>query len=94
MHYVMARITVKPEAVQAALELFEALTEPTRQEAGCVAYEVFQQQAAPHVFQTLETWRGEADAQSHMQTPHVAAAFATAGPLLAAPPEIVAWTKL
>jgi quinol monooxygenase YgiN len=94
MHYVMARITVKPEAVAATVKLFADLAGPTRQEAGCVSYEVFQQQPSPHVFQTVEQWRSEADAQSHMQTPHVAAAFATAGPLLAAPPEILAYTRL
>ena len=94
MHYVLARITVRPEAAPAARKLLQELAQHSRQEAGCVAYEVFCQQQAPHVFQTVEQWKTSADAEAHMQTPHVGAAFAGAGPLLAAPPEILVYDKL
>ena len=59
-----------------------------------MSYEVYQQVDAPHVFQTVEAWASAADSDAHMATPHVGAAIAAAGPLLAARPEIVAWNKL
>ena len=94
MHYVLARITVKPEAAASAGEILMKLVTQSRQEAGCVSYELYQQAASPHVFQTVEEWRDKASADAHMTTPHVGAAIAAAAPLFAAPPEILAYTKL
>lgn len=94
MHYVLARITVQPEAADAARQLLITLAGQSRQEAGCVSYELYQQAATPHVFQTVEQWQDEAAAKAHMTTAHVGAAIAAAGPLFAAPPEILAYTKL
>ena len=94
MHYVLARITVKTEAAEAASKILAELAAQSLKEAGCVQYEVYYQERAPHVFQTVEHWRDKADADVHMATPHVGAAFAAAGPLLAGAPEIVAYTRL
>lgn len=94
MHYVLARITVKTEAAEAAGKVLAELAAQSRKEAGCVQYEVYCQEHAPHILQTVEHWRTKADADTHMTTPHVGAAFAAAGPLLAGAPEIVAYTRL
>ncbi|MDB5730194.1 MAG: antibiotic biosynthesis monooxygenase [Variovorax sp.] len=94
MHHVLARITVKPEAAEQARDILVELVAKSRQEAGCVAYALYQQAEAPHIFQTVEQWRGQADAEAHMRTPHVGAAIAAADPLFAAPPEILAWHRL
>lgn len=94
MHHILARITVKPDAADTVRGLMSELMAKSRHDAGCESYEVYQRVDAPHVFQTVETWRSAADADAHMTTPHVGAAIAAAGPLFAAPPEIVAWTKL
>ncbi len=94
MHYVLARITVKTEAAEAAGKVLAELAAQSRKEPGCVQYEVYCQEQAPHILQTVEHWRTKADADIHMTTPHLAAAFAAAGPLLAGPPEIVAYSRL
>jgi quinol monooxygenase YgiN len=94
MHYILARITVKPEAAAAAATILAELAAQTRKEAGCVQYAVYHQEQSPHIFQTVEHWQSKADADAHMTTPHVGAAFAAAGPLLAGAPEILAYTKL
>ncbi len=94
MHYILARITVKPEAADTARGILTELVAQSRKEAGCVSYELYQQAATPHVFQTVEQWQDEAAANAHMTTPHIGAAIAAAGPLFAAPPEILAYTKL
>ena len=94
MHHVLARITVKPEAADAAKGILTDLVTRSRQEPGCVSYALYQQADAAHVFQTVEQWRSKADADAHMTTPHVGAAIAAAGPLFAAAPEILAYTQL
>jgi len=94
MHYVLARITVKTEAADAASKILEELAAQSRTEGGCAQYEVYRQEQAPHIFQTVEHWRTKADADVHMTTAHVAAAFAAAGPLLAGAPEILAYTRV
>ena len=94
MHHVLARIIVKPEAAEMVRSIMSELMARSRNDAGCVSYEVYQRVDAPHVFQTVETWNSVADSDAHMTTPHVAAAIAAGGPLFTAPPEIVAWTKL
>ena len=94
MHYVLARITVKPEAAEAAGKVLAELAAQSRKEAGCVQYEVYCQEQAPHILQTVEHWKSKADADAHMTTPHVGAAFAAAGPLLAGAPEILVYSKL
>jgi quinol monooxygenase YgiN len=94
MHYVLARIEVKPEVAELAKGILVDLARKSRQEAGCLAYELYQQAGAPHVFQTMEQWKDKADADAHMASLHVGAALAAAGPLLAEAPEIVACRRL
>ena len=94
MIHVMASIEVKPEHAAAVRVQLTELAGRTRGEAGCVSYELFQRADKPHVFRTVEEWRTQADVDAHMKTPHVAAAVASAGPLFAAPLEIVSYTKV
>ena len=94
MIHVMARITVRPEFAAQAGEIMRTLVAATRKEPGCLAYELFQRPDAPHVLQTVEQWADQASADAHMATPHVGAAIAAAGPMFAAPPEILAFQKL
>lgn len=94
MIHVMARITVRPEFAAPARDVMRALVNATREEAGCLAYELFQRPDAPNVFQTVEQWTDQAAADAHMVTPHVGAAIAAASPMFAAPPEILAFAKL
>ena len=94
MVHVMASIVVKPEHAAAVRDQLVELAGKTRGEAGCVSYEVFQRPDKPNVFRTVEEWRTQADVDAHMKTPHVAAAIANAGPLFAAPLEIVSYTKV
>jgi quinol monooxygenase YgiN len=94
MVHVMARIVARPDAAAALKDVLMAVVEPTRREAGCLTYALFQRSDAPHEFQTLEQWRSQADADAHMGTPHVQAAIAAAVPLLAQPPAIHAFALL
>lgn len=94
MHHVLARIIVKPEAADAARGLFEELVKHTRQEEGCVSYDLYQQAAAPHIFTTVEVWKDAAAADHHMTTPHMDAALTAAGPLFDGMPDIQSYDRL
>jgi quinol monooxygenase YgiN len=76
--------------LEAALQTNAAAS---REEAGCISYEVLHGAADPRLFMTIERWRSQEDADSHMKTPHVQTLFATVGPLLDGAPEIVPFVE-
>ncbi len=94
MIHILARINVKPESAAAARDILTTLVNASRKEPGCIDYQLLQQADAPHVFQTVELWADQASVDTHMAAANVGAAIAAAGPLFAAPPEILAFNKL
>jgi len=94
MVHILARIAVKPEAADAARAVLTTLVTQSRLEPGCISYQLYQQAAAPHLFQTVEDWTDQAAVDAHMSSPHIATAIAAATPMFTAPPEIVAHTQL
>jgi quinol monooxygenase YgiN len=91
---VVAVLTAKAgsEAVlQAALA---SLVEPTRAEAGCISYDLFQSAVDASTFVTVEKWQSQTDLDAHMKTPHVAQALGAAGDAFAGPPAIHPLTAL
>jgi len=89
MHHVIARIVARADANSQMAEVLAELARATRTEPGCTSYDVFQAAEQPGLFYTVEVWKDKAAADAHMTTPHLAAAFAKAGALLSAPPEIL-----
>ena len=89
MHHVIARVVAQPGADGQMAEVLAELARATRTESGCTSYDVFQADGQPSLFYTVEVWKDKVAADSHMTTTHVAAAFAKAGALLSAPPEIL-----
>ena len=53
-----------------------SLSAPTRAEAGCLQYDLYQSSANPHEFMRLEVWESPAHLEAHKATPHLAASFA------------------
>ena len=53
------------EALRAAV----ALTEKSRNHAGCIAYDVFQSATRSDVFMFCETWKDDASLKAHAETP-------------------------
>lgn len=85
---VVARIVARPERVDALQALLASLVVPTRAEAGCLDYGFYQDADHPTHFVSIERWTSASAAAAHMQSPHVRAALAAVGPLLAEPPQI------
>ncbi|MCB2022699.1 MAG: antibiotic biosynthesis monooxygenase [Rhizobacter sp.] len=94
MVHVLARITAQPASADAMRAILVKLVAQTRKESGCLQYELFQQDGAAHVFQTVERWTDGAAADAHMSTPHVAAAIAQGGAHFGAAPEILRFTQI
>lgn len=91
---VTARIKAKPDQVAALRELLLALPDPTRREDGCLNYDLHQSTEDPCVFLFHENWRGKAELDRHLQSPHVTAVLSRVGPLVAEPPEIALWNRI
>jgi quinol monooxygenase YgiN len=76
---VIARRTVKAGQLEAARALYQELVRATRQEAGCIAYELGQADGSPLDFVIFELWEDPAALAAHQQTDH----FRRLVPLLA-----------
>ncbi|WP_040320479.1 putative quinol monooxygenase [Aeromicrobium marinum] len=85
---VVAVITAKPGSEDAVREALRGLVAPTREEAGCLGYDLSESAAAPGTFVTVEKWNDPSDLDLHMQTPHIQSALAVLGSELAAAPAI------
>lgn len=75
---VVATIPAKPEAVDQIRTSLQTLAAATRQEQGCIFYDLYESAAFPGTFVTVERWRGQADLDTHLASPHIAEAFAAA----------------
>lgn len=91
---VILRLAAKPDKVEELKGILEGLVAPTRKEAGCVSYEIFQNCADPCDFTFVEEWASDAALDAHWKAPHVQDALARGVPLLAAQPDDRRYTKI
>ena len=54
-------------------ELLEGLIHPTKQEPGCVTYDLHQGVSDPSVFYFYENWESGEDLDAHLSAPHLTA---------------------
>lgn len=85
---VVAIIAAAEGSKEVARDALSALADASRGEEGCLDYAVFESEAAPGTFVTIEVWRGQADLDAHMESEHIAAAFAAVDGHLAGAPAI------
>ncbi len=85
---VIATIRAKPGTELRAKEILTSLVKPTRQEAGCINYDLHVRADQPGTFVFYENWASEAALDAHLKTPHVQKALSTMGPFLAGEPDI------
>ncbi|RQM34150.1 putative quinol monooxygenase [Rhodococcus ruber] len=83
---VVATIPAKPGSEDAVRGALVALAAASRDEDGCVSYELFESGSAPGTFVTVEVWSGQEALDAHMTSRHVTSALATVGEHLAAAP--------
>jgi quinol monooxygenase YgiN len=67
---VIAKITVKEDAIDAFTKDAFALVAETRKEFGCISYQVFQDVNLKNEFTFLEEWASPEALQNHMKSTH------------------------
>ena len=70
---ILAQIAAVPGKEDLLRRELEKLVEVTRGEAGCVQYDLHQDNTAPGFFVFYETWESRDLWQQHMKAPHLAA---------------------
>lgn len=85
---VVARIVALPEKVEALKVVLLELVEPTRHEAGCIQYELLQNQSDPTDFTFVEEWTSDDALNTHLVSAHMKAGGAKLNGLVAAEPDI------
>jgi quinol monooxygenase YgiN len=71
-----------------------ALIPTTRQEPGCLNYDLHQAVDNPAAFMFHENWTSKKHLDDHLARPHLQAFLAKAGDLLAEPPLITLWEEI
>ncbi|WP_457579892.1 putative quinol monooxygenase [Ensifer canadensis] len=85
----LAILTAKPGKRDALRDGLLALIEPTRNEAGCLDYVLFEMQEEPGTFYMREAFIDRAALDAHFQTPHFQSFAAAVDDLLARPLQLV-----
>ncbi len=91
---VIATLQAKPgQEAQLRREL-QSLILTTRQEPGCLNYDLHVAQDDPGKFLFHENWASRKHLDDHLARPHLQGFLAKAGDLLTAPPQITLWEKV
>ncbi len=89
MHIVIATATAQPDQADDMAAVLVTLSEASRDDDGCLAYDFHAAIEDPTLFRSVEMWESAEAAGAHMGQPHVAQALQDLEPLLAAPPSII-----
>lgn len=68
-----AIVKAKPDEVEAVKEALLSMVEPTRQEPGCLCYNLHQSKSDPTQFMFYEQWASKEAFDAHGKTPHMKA---------------------
>lgn len=85
---VVARVVALPDKVEELKSVLIRLIEPTRQEYGCIIYELLQNQENPTDFTFVEEWESQALLKKHLASAHIAEAESKLEGLVATEPDI------
>ncbi|BAZ69213.1 MAG: antibiotic biosynthesis monooxygenase [Pelatocladus maniniholoensis HA4357-MV3] len=91
---VVARIIAYPEKVEELKAVFLELIEPTRQENGCIKYELLQNQSDPTEFTFVEEWASHEALDAHLASAHIQTAVAKLKDLVASDVDIRRYSLL
>lgn len=86
--HVVGLLAAKPGAEHSVRTALLELVEPSRDEEGCITYDVYASDTQFGTYLTVETWRSHRDLDAHLHSPHVQRAMAAAAADLLSPPTI------
>ena len=85
---VVAHLTSRPDTIADTRRALEGFVDPTRVEAGCIYYELMQNNDDPTDFTFVEEWESNETLDAHLESPHISTFKERAGDLLACDPDI------
>ncbi|MEA5570601.1 putative quinol monooxygenase [Calothrix sp. UHCC 0171] len=85
---VLVSVAALPGKEKEVTSLLLQLVGPSRQEEGCIRYELLQNHVEPTEFVFIEEWESEVALMGHIDSIHVQEIFRELGNLLATPPVI------
>lgn len=85
---VVAHVVALPDKVEDVKSVLLSIIEPTRQEDGCIVYELLQNQEDPTDFTFVEKWESQELLNAHLTSVHIAEALSQLKGLVAAEPDI------
>ncbi len=68
---VIAKVTAKPDQIEAVKTGLLTVIEPTRQEEGCLSYDLHQDIKDKNIFFFYENWDSLDHLEKHRMTPHM-----------------------
>jgi len=80
-------VRAKPGREEELGKRMAALIGPTREEPGCIAYDLLRSIDDPAVWILLEKWRSRIDLDEHIRSAHLQAFLRSKDDVLALPPE-------
>jgi quinol monooxygenase YgiN len=66
--HAIALLNARTDKTEELNSLLTSLLEPTRQESGCIRFELWQNREAPTEFAIVSQWHGEQAVQDHIGT--------------------------
>lgn len=91
---VVARVVALPDKVEELKAVLGELIKPTRQETGCIQYELWQNQNEPTDFTFVETWTDKFHLDNHLASEHIQSAIEKFDGLITAEPDIRLYDQL
>ena len=91
---VTAHIKAKKGFEDKLMEELLSLVDPTRSEAGCIAYDLYRDQENRSIFMFYESWKSKGDLEQHLQKTYLKSFMEKADELLAEPVTISLWEKV
>ena len=91
---VVATFEARPSKEAELKKALTGLVTPTRQEAGCINYDLHASPVDPAKFLFYENWTGKAALDAHRQSPHIQKLLPLVAELCVAFPEINIWEKI
>jgi len=85
---VVVHIIARADKIPEVQTILQGIVAPTRQEAGCLSYQLFSNDVNPVEFLFIEEWVNESAIGAHFSAPHIQQALAEISPLLAQAPDI------
>ncbi|MSU58180.1 MAG: antibiotic biosynthesis monooxygenase [Pedosphaera sp.] len=91
---VIATFTARPGKEAELRAALTGLLAPTRNEAGCLNYDLHASPEDPAKFLFHENWTSKAALDAHLQSPHVKALLPRVDELCTAFPAITIWERI